>query len=70
MQHGGRYGSRGYYLQALISVLESVTDNKWTSIQVEPDNEKIDIEIEFKDKSTKVIQVKSCQNILLSSYYI
>jgi len=41
--HGGRYGSRGYYLQGLISVFESVKDNKWTSIQVEPEQEKIDI---------------------------
>jgi len=60
--HGGRYGSRGYYLQGLISVFESVKDNKWTSIQVEPEQEKIDIIIEFKDKSTKAIQVKSTIN--------
>ncbi|MBH1941109.1 hypothetical protein I5677_09420 [Mobilitalea sibirica] len=60
--HGGRYGSRGYYLQGLVSVFESVKDNKWTSIQVEPEQEKIDIIIEFKDKSTKAIQVKSTKN--------
>jgi len=60
---GGRYASRGFYLQALISVLESVKDNKWISIQIEPEQEKIDIIIEFKDKSTKAIQVKSTKNI-------
>lgn len=60
--HGGRYGSRGYYLQGLVSVFESVKDNKWTSVEVEPRQEKIDIVIDFKDKSSKAIQVKSTKN--------
>ncbi|MEY9975688.1 hypothetical protein [Lysinibacillus sp. RC79] len=60
--NGGRHASRGLYLQALISVLESVRITAWKNILVEPDEEKVDIEITFIDNSIKVIQVKSTKN--------
>lgn len=60
--NGGRYTSRGIYLQALISVFESVRTTSWKNIVVEPDGDKIDIEITFIDNSIKVIQVKSTKN--------
>lgn len=60
---GGSYAIRGFYLQALISVFEMVKDNRWTSLEMEPEQDKIDITVRFEDKSIKVIQVKSTINI-------
>ncbi|SDM43326.1 hypothetical protein [Sediminibacillus halophilus] len=60
--NGGRNASRGFYLQALISVLESVRNTSWKNISVEPNEEKVDIEITYIDGSVKFIQVKSTKN--------
>jgi hypothetical protein len=60
--NGGRNASRGFYLQALISVLESVRNTSWKNILVEPNEEKVDIEITYIDGSVKFIQVKSTKN--------
>jgi len=59
---GGRYAIRGFYLQALISIFEVVRDKRWVSLEMEPKQDKIDITIQFEDKSIKVIQVKSTVN--------
>lgn len=62
----GSAGIRGYLLQTLISVLDSlVTDNEWDSLTLEPDlgSDKVDISWFYAAKGeTKVTQVKSSQN--------
>lgn len=60
--NGGRYASRGFYLQALVCIFESVRTTSWKNILVEPSEEKVDIEITYLDGSVKVIQVKSTKN--------
>ncbi|ESU31296.1 hypothetical protein G3A_17460 [Bacillus sp. 17376] len=61
---GGREGSRGYLYQAVVSVLQSLQDKDWKSVQVEPDsaNDKVDILWEFNSGNEKVAQVKSSIN--------
>lgn len=59
---GGSDAIRGFYLQAWISIFEMVKDTKWTSIEMEPKQDKIDISINFENKNVKVIQVKSSIN--------
>ncbi|MCG8884001.1 hypothetical protein G1L02_12650 [Tenacibaculum finnmarkense] len=59
----GQSGIRGYLLQSIIAVLNSLDDPKWKFITIEPDigNDKVDILWEY-DSSIKVSQVKSSQN--------
>lgn len=63
---GGQAGGRGYLIQALISVLDALTeDHDWTAIQLEPNlaTDKVDILWEYPTRR-KVAQVKSTQNQL------
>ena len=64
---GGSDAVRGFYLQTWISIFEMVKDTRWTSIEMEPKQDKIDISINFEDKSIKVIQVKSSINNFIKS---
>lgn len=59
----GQSGIRGYLIQTIITVLNSLADDEWNSIIVEPDigNDKVDILWEYSDRQ-KVSQVKSSQN--------
>ena len=60
----GQAGGRGYLVQALISVLDALTnDHDWTAIQLEPDltSDKVDILWEYPTRR-KVVQVKSSKN--------
>jgi hypothetical protein len=59
---GGREGARGYLIQTLIALLESLQDPDWTEVSIEPDNlhEKVDVVWRSK-KRNKVVQVKSSQ---------
>lgn len=59
---GGSDAIRGFYLQTWISIFEMVKDTKWTSIEMEPKQDKIDILVNFENKNIKVIQVKSSIN--------
>ncbi|WP_456363477.1 hypothetical protein [Priestia aryabhattai] len=63
---GGREGSRGYLYQAIASVLNSLYENDWEYVQLEPDsqNDKIDVMWEYKDGRKKVTQIKSSYNNL------
>ncbi|MGG3586057.1 hypothetical protein ABEU81_26560 [Priestia megaterium] len=59
----GNAGIRGYYYQVLAGVLESLKDESWESIKIEPTTEgdKVDIEWVFSN-SVRAVQVKSSVN--------
>ncbi|MCK9613119.1 MAG: hypothetical protein PHR81_09925 [Bacteroidales bacterium] len=61
---GGQEGSRGYLFQAVISAFNSLNDDKWTYVQIEPltEYEKVDISWEYPNSQRKVVQVKSSIN--------
>lgn len=61
---GGRQSIRGYQVQTLICVLDSLdVKNNWLSVTLEPvaDSEKVDIAWMYEDRR-RVVQVKSSQN--------
>lgn len=59
----GQDGSRGYLIQALIALLQSLDDPNWESVSVEPNqqSEKIDIQWDGDDYE-RYVQVKSSKN--------
>lgn len=59
----GSTGIRGYYYQVLAGLLDSVENDLWESIRIEPSTkeDKVDIEWVFND-SIRVVQVKSSIN--------
>ncbi|HVC94726.1 MAG TPA: hypothetical protein VND64_13585 [Pirellulales bacterium] len=60
----GQAGARGYLLQAMICVLDSLTDDSdWTNVTIEPNDEsdKVDIIWTFPN-SRKAVQVKHSTN--------
>lgn len=59
----GSAGIRGYYYQVLAGLLDSVENDLWESIRIEPSTkeDKVDIEWVFKD-SIRAVQVKSSIN--------
>jgi len=62
---GGQHGMRGYLLQAIITILDSLTQSfEWTTVTIEPNDEteKVDIKWELPDGTKKLVQVKSSQN--------
>ncbi|WP_394555603.1 hypothetical protein C1N61_29795 (plasmid) [Priestia aryabhattai] len=61
---GGKEGSRGYLYQAIASVLNSLNEDDWNSVQIEPDstNDKIDILWEYENNRKRATQVKSSIN--------
>lgn len=62
---GGQAGVRGYLIQALIAVLNSLNKkDKWISVSVEPndESEKVDICWKYENSKVKVVQVKSTEN--------
>ena len=64
---GGQHGMRGYLLQAIITILESLSQPfEWESVAIEPndESEKVDIKWELRDGKKKVVQVKSSQNTI------
>lgn len=63
---GGNAGIRGYLIQTIICVLDSLqSDNQWTEVALEPidESEKVDIKWIYADKK-KFTQVKSSENII------
>lgn len=60
---GGQEGNRGYLVQTLIALLQSLSDMSWKSVAVEPNNasEKVDIRWEIQTR-VRVVQVKSSKN--------
>lgn len=64
---GGNAGIRGYLIQTIICVLDSLeTDNLWTSVTLEPldESEKVDIRWKYDNSAVKLSQVKSSQNVI------
>ena len=64
---GGNAGIRGYLIQTIICVLDTLeSDNLWTSVTLEPldESEKVDIRWKYSDENVKLCQVKSSQNII------
>ncbi|WP_217486127.1 hypothetical protein, partial [Burkholderia cenocepacia] len=62
---GGREAIRGFAVQTLICLLDSLWANgQWTAVTLEPDsdNDKVDILWEYADGSTLAQQVKSSKN--------
>ncbi|RVU90270.1 hypothetical protein EH230_04790 [Flavobacterium columnare] len=67
---GGNAGIRGYLIQTIICVLDSLeTDNRWTSVTLEPldESEKVDIRWKYNNDEIKLCQVKSSENIIRHS---
>lgn len=61
---GGIEGARGYLYQAIACVLNSIREDNWIRVQLEPitSEDKVDIIFEYDDGSYKAIQVKSSIN--------
>ena len=61
---GGQSAIRGYLIQTIIAVLESLENDDWQSVSIEPndEHEKVDIKWTYNDGSKSVYQVKSSQN--------
>lgn len=61
---GGKEGSRGYLYQSIATVMDTVLDEKWKEVEVEPDteNDKVDILWIYENNEKKVVQVKSSEN--------
>jgi hypothetical protein len=67
---GGNAGIRGYILQTIICVLDSLNaDNSWISVTLEPfdESEKVDIRWKYPNDKVKFSQVKSSENIIRHS---
>jgi hypothetical protein len=62
---GGQHSLRGYLIQAIITVIDSLNNNDWSSVTLEPNNEseKVDIKWIYPNNDKKVVQVKSSINI-------
>lgn len=60
---GGKDGIRGYLIQSIIALLETLDDRSWLKITIESDSEseKVDIHWE-RPNSKRVVQVKSSKN--------
>ncbi|MDB5228845.1 MAG: hypothetical protein JWN78_3038 [Bacteroidota bacterium] len=64
---GGNAGIRGYIIQTIICVLDTLeSDNNWLSVTLEPldESEKVDIKWKYPNNKVKVTQVKSSENII------
>ena len=61
---GGQASLRGYLVQTIIAILESLDKNDWKSVCIEPndEHEKVDIKWIYDDGTKSVYQVKSSQN--------
>ena len=60
---GGQEGNRGYLVQAIIALLESLNDLEWTSVTVEPDHASQQVDVLWEHKTgRKATQVKSSGN--------
>jgi len=61
---GGQSAIRGYLIQTIIAVLESLEKDDWQSVCIEPNDEdqKVDIKWTYDDGSKSVYQIKSSQN--------
>lgn len=59
----GQTGARGYLIQTLICVLDSIEDTKWQCFSIEPNlpSEKVDV-IWYYNNFSKVVQIKHSQN--------
>jgi hypothetical protein len=64
----GQDGNRGYLIQSIIALLESLNDNDWTTVTIEADyiSDKVDVAWQGI-KGTKVSQVKSSINQISKS---
>lgn len=62
---GGQFGARGYLYQATVCLLDSLMNEEWDYVHIEPNsqNEKVDISWELNEKIIKVMQVKSSINL-------
>lgn len=61
---GGKEGAWGYLSQAVVAVINSLSDNTWTHVQIEPDtnNDKVDIAWFRDGENLEAVQVKSSKN--------
>lgn len=61
---GGKEGAWGYLAQAVVAVINSLSDDSWTHVQIEPDteNDKVDIAWYYEKKNLVAVQVKSSKN--------
>lgn len=67
---GGQHGVRGYLLQTIITVLDSLSQYKpWATVTIEPNDasEKVDVKWVMTDAKTRLVQVKSSQNLITYS---
>ncbi len=64
----GQDGNRGYLIQSIIALLESLNDNDWTTVTIEADHISDKVDVAWQGiKGTKVSQVKSSINQISKS---
>lgn len=61
---GGRDGNRGYLVQTLIALLQSLQLPDWTSVTIEPEHESEKVDILWEtERYRRAVQVKSSINV-------
>jgi tetratricopeptide (TPR) repeat protein len=64
---GGSESTRGYLVQALIAIIESLQDRSWNQLILEPDDDHEKIDIEWAGTAThRRMQVKSSNHITIA----
>lgn len=60
----GLYGGKGYFYQAIATVIHSIGKMDWTEVVMEPDNnrDKIDVVWHYSNGECKIAQIKSSKN--------
>ncbi|MED2737350.1 hypothetical protein [Bacillus toyonensis] len=60
----GLYGGKGYFYQAIATVIHSIGEMDWTEVVMEPDNnrDKIDVVWHYSNGECKIAQIKSSKN--------
>jgi hypothetical protein len=60
---GGEHGNRGYLVQTIIALLESLGDDTWESVKIEPNVSSHKVDILWDGRTAKkAVQVKSSIN--------
>ncbi|MGN5650702.1 hypothetical protein [Bacillus sp. Brlt_9] len=61
----GLYGGKGYFYQAIATVIHSIGEMDWSEVVMEPDNkrDKIDVVWHYSNGESKIAQIKSSKNV-------
>ena len=60
---GGKEGNRGYLVQTIIALLESLNDDTWISVTIEPEHISEKVDVKWEGPSfRRLAQIKSSIN--------